>query len=169
EVPLHGVGTGRPVVWIGAGRTGECLGSAGVDPVTAFRVGPDGLTAPLPAVSQTCPQPYFPGIGGNAPSAGTSELDPRLKPSNIDQVDVTIQREISTNFKIELGYIGLRSHGDQMFYNLDSVPYMTTLSGQNFAQAYSNLYLAMSSGAAIQQHACSESPLCRARSQQSAA
>src|SRR5262249_32269608 len=101
----------------------------------------------------------FPGVGGNAPSAGTSELDPRLKPSTVDQVDVTIQRELAHNIKIEFGYIGMSNRGDQMFYNLDSVPYMTTLNGQNFAQAYANLYLAVSSGSPIQPQPFFESAL----------
>jgi len=70
---------------IGASRTGQCLGSAGVDPTTAFRIGTDGLSAPLPAVSQTLPQPFFPGVGGNA-AAGTSwVLDPNIKPPHTDQ------------------------------------------------------------------------------------
>src|SRR5437773_10479607 len=117
QVPLQGTGIGQPVSCIGASRTGQCLGSAGVDPTTAFRIGIDGLTAPLPAVSQTLPQPFFPGVGGNAPSSGSSELDPNLKPSRIDQVDVTIQREFSSKIRIEVGYVGMRSKGDQMFYN----------------------------------------------------
>jgi len=73
-----------------------------------------------------------------------------VKPARIDQVDFTIQREVSSKTKIEFGYIGMRSHGDQMFYNLDSVPYMTTLNGQNFAQAYANLYTEVSANQAIQ-------------------
>jgi len=121
-----------------------------VDPISAFRIAVDGLTAPLPGVPQTLPQPFFPGVGANAPATGDSKLDPSVKPARIDQVDFTIQREVSSKTKIEFGYIGMRSHGDQMFYNLDSVPYMTTLNGQNFAQAYANLYTEVSANQAIQ-------------------
>ena len=146
QVPLQGTGIGQPVSCIGASRTGECLGSAGVDPTTAFRIGTDGLSAPLPAVSQTLPQPFFPGVGGNA-AAGTSwVLDPNIKPPHTDQFDFTIQREISSRVRIELGYVGRIIRDDQLAYSLDSVPYMTTLNGQSFAQAFANVYQAVSAG-----------------------
>src|SRR6476469_1451345 len=71
QVPLQGTGIGQPVSCIGASITGQCLGAAGVDPTTAFRIGIDGNTAPLPAVTQNFPQPFYPGINGNA-AAGVS-------------------------------------------------------------------------------------------------
>lgn len=146
QVPLEGTGIGQPVSCVGASRTGECLGAAGVDPATAFRIGVDGLTAPLPSVSQVLPQPFFPGVGGN-PAAATGEaLGIDLKPAHTDQFDVTIQRELSPKVKIEVGYLGVRIRDEQMWFNLDSVPYMTTLGGQSFAQAFANIYQAMSSG-----------------------
>jgi hypothetical protein len=146
QVPLQGTGIGQPVSCIGASRSGQCLGSAGVDPSTAFRIGTDGLSAPLPAVSQTLPQPFFPGVGGNA-AAGTSwVLDPNIKPPHTDQFDFTIQREISSRVRIEVGYVGRIIRDDQLAYSLDSVPYMTTLNGQSFAQAFANTYQAVSAG-----------------------
>jgi hypothetical protein len=69
-----------------------------------------------------------------------------LKPSHIDQIDVTIQRELTSKVRIEVGYIGMRSRDEQLALNLDSVPYMTTLNGQSFAQAFANSYLAVNSG-----------------------
>src|SRR5215831_18714335 len=51
--PLLGTGLLQPVSCIGASRTGQCLGNGGVDPTTAFRIGADGMTAPLPSISQT--------------------------------------------------------------------------------------------------------------------
>ena len=41
-VPLLGTGLGQAVSCIGASKTGQCLGNAGVDPTTAFRIGTDG-------------------------------------------------------------------------------------------------------------------------------
>jgi hypothetical protein len=64
----------------------------------------------------------------------------------IDQVDFTIQREISSRVRIELGYVGRIIRDDQLAYSLDSVPYMTTLNGQSFAQAFANVYQAVSAG-----------------------
>ena len=39
---------------------------------------------------------------------------------------------------------------EQLAYSLDAVPYMTTLSGQTFAQAFANIYQAVSTGQTAQ-------------------
>src|SRR5215831_18706450 len=148
QVPLQGVGIGQTVQCTGVSRDGQCLGNSGVDPATAFRIGADGLAAPLPAVSQNLPQPYLAGVGANAAAATAWADDPTLKPSHIDQIDVTIQRELTPKVRLEAGYIGMRSRDEQLALNLDSVPYMTTLNGQSFAQAFANTFLAVNSGAA---------------------
>src|SRR6059058_3080741 len=41
---------------------------------------------------------------------------------------------------IEVGYIGRLIDNELQNINLDAVPYMTTLGGQSFAQAYAALY-----------------------------
>ncbi len=74
-VPLLGTGLGQAVSCYPS-STGQCLGNASLDPTSAFRVGTDGLTAPLPALSQTLPQPYVPGIGGNAAPVRIGALTP---------------------------------------------------------------------------------------------
>ncbi len=79
--PLLGTGMGQAVACVGASRSGQCLGASGVDPTTAFRIGTDGMTAPLPTVSQILPQPYFPGVGSNAAAGDGSSLDSRYKPT----------------------------------------------------------------------------------------
>jgi hypothetical protein len=108
----------------------------------------DGMTAPLPSVSQTLPQPYFPGINGN-PTAGDGQaLDPNFRPSRSDQFDFTIQRQLSRKLAIEVGYIGRILKNEYQSTNLDGVPYMLVEGGQSFANAYDNLYLALTAGAA---------------------
>src|SRR5262249_21987387 len=52
----------------------------------------------------------------------------------------TFQREISSRMILEIGYIGRILRNEFQEINLDAVPYMTTLGGQSFAQAYANLY-----------------------------
>jgi hypothetical protein len=148
QVPLQGVGIGQTVQCTGVSSDGQCLGTSGVDPTNAFRIGTDGLAPPIPAVSQNLPQPYLAGVGGNASAATAWADDPTLKPSHIDQVDVTIQRELTSKVRMEIGYIGMRSRDEQLALNLDSVPYMTTLNGQSFAQAFANTYFAVNSGQA---------------------
>jgi hypothetical protein len=145
-VPLLGTGLLQPVSCIGASRTGQCLGNGGVDPMTAFRIGVDGMTAPLPGVSQTLPQPYFPGVNGNAAAGDGSQLDPKLKPNHSDEFNFTVQRALSQKLVIEAGYIGRRIRDEFQEINIDAVPYMTTLGGQSFANAYANLYTQLNSG-----------------------
>lgn len=146
-VPLLGTGLLQPVSCIGASRVGQCLGNGGVDPTTAFRIGVDGMTAPLPPVSQTLSQPYFPGVNGNAAAGDGSQLDPRLKPDHSDEVNFTVQRALSPKLLIEAGYIGRRIRDEFQEINIDAVPYMTTLGGQSFANAYAALYNQLNSGA----------------------
>ena len=148
-VPLLGTGLLQPVSCIGASRTGQCTGNGGVDPTTAFRIGTDGMSAPLPAISNTLPQPYFPGVNGNAAAGDGSQLDPKFKPNHSDEFNFTIQRALSQKLVIEAGYIGRIIKDEFQEINIDAVPYMTTLNGQSFANAYANLYGQMSSGAAI--------------------
>jgi Carboxypeptidase regulatory-like domain len=153
-VPLLGTGLGQAVSCIGAVRPAfavggsQCLGSGGSDPNSSFRIGVDGMTAPLPAVSQTLPQPYFPGLNGN-PAAGDGQaLDPNFRPSRSDEFDFTIQRQLSRKVSLEVGYIGRILKNEYQSTNLDAVPYMLTLNGQSFANTYDTLYTALTSGTA---------------------
>ncbi|MBV8820098.1 MAG: hypothetical protein JO022_17170, partial [Acidobacteriaceae bacterium] len=148
-VPLLGTGLLQAVQCTGASISGQCLGPAGVNPATAFRIGVDGNNAPLPAVSQTLPQPYFPGVGGNAAAADGSVLDPNLRPNHSDEFNFTIQRAFSNKLTVEAGYIGRKIANEFQVINIDAVPYMYTLGGQSFAQAYAQLYQQVNSGAAI--------------------
>src|SRR2546423_15494329 len=68
-VPANGVGMGQVMQGVGPSRTGQCTGQGGVDSSTVFRIGTDGLNAPVLALPATLPQPYFPGVNGS-PTAG---------------------------------------------------------------------------------------------------
>ncbi len=139
-IPLLGTGLGQAVSCIGATANGQCLGQQGATPATAFRIGTNGLVAPLPAVSETLSQPYFPGINGNAAAGSGSVLDPNFRPATTDNFQFSIQREIKKNLIAEVGYIGRFINHEWQQVDINAVPYMTTLSGQSFAQAYSALY-----------------------------
>src|ERR1022692_453226 len=148
-VPLLGTGLMQPVQCFGGALSnGTCGASQTATPATAFRIGVDGLTAPLGAPpSATLPQPDFPGY--NAISAATAEsLDPNFRPNVVDSFDLTIQRQLSRKVTLELGYIGRRITHEYQPINLNAVPYMMTMGGQQFAQAYKNVVLQYCGGIA---------------------
>ena len=154
-VPLLGTGLIQPVQCAFALMNGTCGSAAsGLSVANAFRIGTDGLVAPLPAASATLPQPTFPGI--NSVSAGPgSALDRNFRPNTVDSIDLTIQRQLSNKVLIEVGYIGRIISNE--FYNLNpnAVPYMMTMGGQQFKDAYAAVETAM--GCATSYNACGAS------------
>jgi carboxypeptidase family protein len=132
-VPLLGTGLIQPVQCRLANMNGTCGGS--VTASNAFRVGTDGLTAPIPAASATLPQPVFPGVNNVSAAAGEA-LDPHFRPNVVDSFDFTIQRQITPKILVEFGYIGRRITHEYQPININAVPYMMTVGGQSFAQAY---------------------------------
>jgi hypothetical protein len=125
-----------------AGST--CANSGGATLLNAFRIGVDGMVAPLPSVTQNFPQPFVPGAVQNgilnAAAADGSQLDPNLRPNHSDEVTVTIQRSFSPKLLLEVGYIGRKISNEFQEINIDALPVMTTLGGQSFEQAYANVY-----------------------------
>ncbi|HEX5423051.1 MAG TPA: carboxypeptidase-like regulatory domain-containing protein [Candidatus Acidoferrales bacterium] len=149
-VPLLGDGLIQPVQCRQALMSGAC-GPANPDAADAFRIGVDGATAPLPAASATQPQPIFPGINSVAAGAGEG-FDASFRPNVVDSFDLSIQRQFGPKIMVELGYIGRRITHEYLPINLNAVPYMMTLNGQNFAQAYAAVETAM--GCATSEAAC---------------
>jgi hypothetical protein len=154
-VPLLGTGLIQAVQCTQTFRTGVC-GPNNPTVANAFRVGPtaggwDGLVAPIPAAAPTLPQPDFPGI--NAVAAGAGEaLDTNFRPNVVDSFDFTIQRQLTNKIILELGYIGRRITHEYQPININAVPYMMTVGGQTFAQAYAAVEKAM--GCATSYAAC---------------
>ena len=143
-VPLLGPGLLQAVSCTVPTITGQC--GTGT-PTTGFRIGPDGLTAPLPGTTNSLPQPFIPGGTQNGvlntAAADGSLLDPNLRPNHSDEVNFTIQRSFSSKLMMEVGYIGRKISNEFQEINLDAVPYMTKLNGQTFAQAYANVWSEM--------------------------
>lgn len=137
-VPLLGPGLLQPVTCSFTLSNGTCGSSNSL--TNAFRVGPDGLVAPLASPSQTLAQPYFPGVGGEPTSGDATVLDPDYKPEKVDTWNFTIQRQVSRKFSFEAGYMGKRATNIFEEINLDAVPYMMTLGGQSFATAFANVW-----------------------------
>src|SRR5207248_2939382 len=141
-VPLLGTGLIQPVKCTHAQSNGTCPNDVKPSAATAFRIGIDGNVAPLPAATPTLPQPDFPGV--NAAAAGPGEgFDPHFRPNVTDTFTLSIQRQLTSKMTMELGYIGRLIHNEYQPININSVPYMMTLGGQQFQSAYSNIERAL--------------------------
>lgn len=139
--PLLGVGLIQAVQCRQAFMNGTC-GSSNPTLANAFRVGVDGNTAPLPSAASTLPQPAYPGYNLIAGSASEA-TDPHFRPNDIDSFDLTIQRQIGQKMLFEVGYIGRLIHHEYQPINLNAVPYMMSVGGQQFQNAYANLERAL--------------------------
>jgi hypothetical protein len=142
-VPLLGPGLLQGVTCVNPLSNGSCAGTGVATPQNAFRIGPDGMSAPLAAPSATLAQPYFPGLGSNPETVDPDALDPNFKPDRTDQFTLTIQRELNSHMQLEVGYIGKIIKNEYLLMNIDAVPTMETLNGQTFASAYSQAWQQM--------------------------
>ena len=144
--PVLGAGLEQVIQCTGVTTGGQCLGTGGVNPATAFRIGTDGLVAPLTPVTQTLAQPYLPGVNGTAAAGDGAGVDVNFRPDQSDELNFTIQRELSHKLLLEAGYIGRLIRDEYNLINIDAVPTMTTLDGQSFANAFANLYQEVAAG-----------------------
>lgn len=116
-----------------------------VSPANVFRVGVDcpatgSCVAPLPLPTQNLPQPWYPGVNDIATGSGET-FDPNFKPNQSDEFTLTIQHQFGPKILAEAGYIGRRITNEIEYYSFTSVPYMMTLGGQSFANAWKNVII----------------------------
>ncbi len=152
-VPLLGIGLMQPVQCKQAFSTGAC-GPTNPTVANAFRIGVDGNAAPLPAAAPTAPQPIYPGVNFAEGSANEG-MDPSFRPNVLDSFDLTVQRQIGQKMVLQVGYIGRIIHHEYQPVNLNAVPYMMSVGGQQFQNAYANLERAL--GCATSAGACGAS------------
>lgn len=146
-VPLLAPGLLQATSCVGPQINGTC---GGATPVTAFRLGTDGNTAPLgPAPSTNLAQPYFPGVNNNPGAGAGSVLDPNFRPNQSDEFDLTVQRQLPGKMIVEFGYIGRRIRNEYQSIDISAVPYMLTLNGQQFQNAWANMFQQVNSGKAV--------------------
>ncbi len=150
--PLLSPGLIQPVGCSFVLSNGTC-GASGtaVNASNAFRIGTDGTTAPIPPAGATLPQPFYPGVNGSE-ALTASPTDPKFRPNSVDSFDLTIQHQFSRKISLEVGGISRWIHNELLSVNLNSVPYMMTLGGQQFKTAYANIEKAM--GCATSVTAC---------------
>jgi hypothetical protein len=152
--PLQGLGFGQALQCLGPSRDGQCRGSSGTDPTTAFRIGIDGSSIPMAPLSTTTEVPLKPGApalkGANQPFAqSTYQIDPGYRPGKSNQWNFTIQRELPGNSLLEIGYV--RRTGSDLYgpVELNQVPFFMTLGNQTFAQAFDAVGAQLRAGGAL--------------------
>jgi hypothetical protein len=150
-VPLLTPGLLQPDTCSGPNRSGGCgTGANLTTPLTAFRVGVDcpagpSCVAPLPLPIANLPQPWYPGINGTPTGAGET-FDPNFKPDRSDEFTLNIQHQFGPKVLAEVGYIGRKISNEIQYYGLGVVPYMMTMGGQSFSNAWKNVMVATNYG-----------------------
>ncbi|HKV77060.1 MAG TPA: carboxypeptidase-like regulatory domain-containing protein, partial [Candidatus Sulfotelmatobacter sp.] len=149
-VPMLTPGLMQPATCLGPQNTvngsGGCSTSgANSDPNTAFRVGVDGVNAPLPPPSANLPQPWYPGFNDVGTGSGET-IDPNFKPDRSDEFTLSVQHQFGSKILAEAGYIGRIISNEQLYYSLTNVPYMMTRGGQSFANAWAQIMQATNYG-----------------------
>ncbi|HEV2690006.1 MAG TPA: carboxypeptidase regulatory-like domain-containing protein, partial [Bryobacteraceae bacterium] len=145
--PLLAPGALQAVQCQGITIGGLCQGTGVTTANQAFRIGTDGLVAPLPSATPTLAQPFFTG-GTNTTAADPTILSYNYRPNVTDNFTLSVQRQLSNKMTIEAGYLGRISNHETSELNIDAVPYMLTLNGQQFSQAFANVYQSLCGGIA---------------------
>lgn len=140
-VPMLTPGLMQPVTCGGPNLSGGCGGN----PTNIFRVGKDGINAPLPAPSANLPQPWYPGFNDVATGSGET-IDPNFKPDRSDEFTLSVQHQFGPKILAEAGYIGRILSNEVQYYSLTTVPYMMTKGGQTFANAWAQVMVATNYG-----------------------
>jgi hypothetical protein len=130
---------------------GGCGGTTASSPSTAFRIGTNGDTIPIPDPPPITP-PAIPGVAGflgaNIPYATRDyRIDPGRKVGSSDVYTLSIQRELPSRTLLEVGFTGRISRN--LYQKVDppsTVPYMFTKGGQTFANAFDALQTALIAG-----------------------
>jgi hypothetical protein len=140
-VPLLTPGLMQPDTCGGPNISGGCGGS----PVNVFRVGVDGKNAPLAPALPNLPQPWYFGVNNVSTGAGET-MDPNFHPDHSDEFTVSLQHQFGPRILASAGYIGRIMKDVFQAYSITAVPYMMTMGGQTFANAWAHVMLATNYG-----------------------
>jgi len=136
----------QPATCHGPTNSGTCSTSSNpATPLNGFRVGVDGISAPLPGASAYLPEPWSPGFNA-VPGGDVETFDPNYKPNLSDHFTVNVQHQLRPKILAEAGYVGHRIRNEVQYYSLTAVPYMMTVGGQTFANAWKNVMVATNYG-----------------------
>ena len=144
--PTLGVGFGQTASCLGPLAAGGCAGTSGANATTAFRIGTNGNSIGIPDPPPVS-APIEPGIGANPYVIRDYHIDPRRQVGSADVFDISIQRELPAHMLMEVGFIGRKARDLYQKIDTNQIPYMYTMNGQSFAQAYDATQTAIVAGA----------------------
>jgi hypothetical protein len=119
------------------GAAPTCSGSS-TTPATAFRIGQDGASVPVPGPTNLA-IPYIATPANQQPYSFGA--DPFLTPGYAHAIDFTVQKALQHNLFLEVGYIGRFSRNLSNDEQFNAPDYRTKdpVSGQTYAQAFDAL------------------------------
>lgn len=153
--PIQVYGFSQALLCLGPSTTGACLGTSGVNPATAFRVGVDGSSIDLLRLfPSTAPTPMVPGVtgfaGANQAAANDSlQMTPNYRPATHNSFTLSLQRELPGRSILEVGYIHRSARDLTTGVSLNQVPYFMRFGGQTFAQAFDAMAQALRASQAV--------------------
>lgn len=140
--PALGIGFGNGVSCKAPNMANVCRGSGSKNtPDTALRIGVDSNSVTIPQLTPIT----APVIPGSVTDANTPyqtydfRIDPNRKNGVEDTWTLNFQRRMSNSLMVELGYVGRVGKHLYSGADVNQIPYMYTLRGQQFAQAYDAL------------------------------
>ncbi len=156
--PALGIGFGNTVTCKKVAQTGGTFAGCGTfgktDPNTAFRIGVDGSSIPLPGLVSITGS-LIPGSNTGAPGANSPyelldfRIDPKRRVGVEDTWTMSIERSLPGRTVLEVGYVGRVAHHLYGAGDVGQVPYMLTMGGQTFASAYDAVAKAVRGGTAV--------------------
>ncbi len=116
-----------------AGGTAVCTGTS-TDPTSAFRIGPDGASVPVPPGTNN-PIPLIPSGDSLTRSYGADFF---VTPGHSHNIDFTVQKALHDKYFLEVGYIGHfgRNLSNTQQLNAPDYRQKDATSGQTYAQAF---------------------------------
>src|SRR5579859_6897018 len=169
--PALGIGFGNGVSCNSPTTTNVCSTSK-TDPTDALRIGVDSNSVTIPTLQATT-APIVPGINLANPALPPVtpyqtfdfRVDPNRKVGVEDTWTLNFQHRASNTLMLEFGYVGRIGCHLYSGADVNQIPYMFTLGGQQFQSAYDAL-MQPSQQAIIQNpNVCSSSTSCPVKTQ----
>ena len=135
--PALGIGFGNGVSCTSPTTANVCS-STKTDPTNALRIGIDSNNVTIPLLGPVT-APIVPGSASTPYQTYDFRVDPNRKVGVEDTWTLNMQHRVNNGLMVELGYVGRVGRHLYSGNDVNQIPYMFTLGGQQFASAYDAL------------------------------